>query len=107
MSAAPDGFHDTTVWLQVEGRVKRKPSWHDTGGQVYEVASTKVIAMTQSRPEPPRRGCVAVQVTLRIPDGAFLPLLPQAVITVPADMVVTGDPIEVDVVDPGEQENHQ
>jgi hypothetical protein len=97
MNDTPKGYHDAEVWLQVQG--KTRLPWYqekrDGAGEVV-VDSIKVAAMTQSRPSPPRRGCIAVKVTLRIPDGAFLPFSPEAVITVPENMVVRG-PIEADV----------
>lgn len=103
MTATPKGYHDAEAWLQVSGKVRDK--W-DTPSGTYKqgVDSIKVEAMTQSRPNPPRKGCIAVKVTLRIPDGAFLPFSPEAVITVPENMVVRG-PIEADVV--GDEGTHE
>lgn len=96
MSTSPKGYHDAEAWLQVSGKVHDK--WDSPSG-TYKPAvdDIKVEAMTKSRPNPPRKGCIAVKVTLRIPDGVFLPFSPEAVITVPENMVVRG-PIEADVV---------
>jgi hypothetical protein len=101
----PKGFHDADVWLQVEGKVRPVSTWDINNGAQpgsYKVEGIKVVQMTQSRPNPPRKGCIATKITLRIPDGAFLPFAPEAVITVPQDMTITA-PIEVTVEDPNEE----
>jgi hypothetical protein len=97
MNDTPKGYHDAEVWLQVQGSTRIPYSYEkrDGAGDVV-VDKIKVKALTQSRPNPPAKGCIAVKVTLRIPDGAFLPFSPEAVITVPENMVVRG-PIEADV----------
>lgn len=97
MTTTPEGYHDAKAWLQVQAKLRApqygEPGYRQPGRRVVD--SAKVVTVTQSMPNPPRRGCVAMQVTVRIPDGAFLPLIPQAVVVIPADMVVSGEAVEV------------
>jgi hypothetical protein len=58
----------------------------------------KIVKATQRRPTVVEASCVVVKVKLRIPDGAFVPLEPEAVVTVPEELVQ--QPIEVEAVDP-------
>lgn len=71
---------DATFYAQVE------PSWSSwqtgpDGAKLLEAA--KVVAITQKRPERPRRGVVICKLTLRLPASAFLPLTPEAIVVVP------------------------
>ena len=91
MSRAPEGYHDATVYLQVEAKFTR--NWR-AGEYVEAIDSIKVVNMTQERPKRPRGGTITAKVTLRIPDAALLPFAPEAVITVPEGLVIT-NPIEV------------
>lgn len=77
----PNGFIDTVTYLQVEptGRFK----------------SGRVVTSTQKRPETPRGGTVVVKLTIRIPDAAFAPLQPEAVVLVPTNLT---DPHPVEVL---------
>lgn len=61
---------------------------------------TKITAkkITQSKPATGR----CVKLTLDIPDSVFLPLVPEAVITVPTDLVAMEE-ISVEAVDPHEE----
>jgi hypothetical protein len=58
----------------------------------------RVVKATQKRPESVPADAVVVKVKLRIPDRAFAPLQPEAVVTVPEDLVQ--NPVEVEAVDP-------
>jgi hypothetical protein len=58
--------------------------------------------MTTRRPDRPKGGTVTVKLTLDIPDSAFYPLSPEAVIVVPESMVLV-TPIQVIAEDPQEQ----
>jgi len=94
---APDGFVDVDVYLQVEPR-RRQGSVQGRPGKVVEAA---VVATTQSRPRKPRGGTITTRITLRIPQRAFDPLEPEAVIVIPMDMT---EPHRIEVVatDPAE-----
>jgi hypothetical protein len=85
--------HDATFYLQLEPEFRR---WIASGEQ--EVCSIKAVALTQKRPIRQRSGTVMVKLTVRVPDAAFLPLRPEAVVVIPEDMTVTG-PIEVEAED--------
>jgi hypothetical protein len=63
------------------------------------VRSAKVVSITQSRPERPRPGVVVVKLAIRIPEAAFLPLRPEAIVVIPEDMTAPY-PIEVEAGDP-------
>jgi hypothetical protein len=56
----------------------------------------KVVRATQNRPEAVAPGCVVVKIRLRIPAAAFAPLTPEAVVTVPENLV---QPVEVEPVE--------
>lgn len=99
----PDGFHDAEVWLQVEASFVRRSSFA-AGNQEHDVRGLKVVSMTQTRPKLKAGATVAMKVTLRLPDSAFLPLIPEAIIVVPEDMVISDPPIVVDVLDPHTEE---
>jgi hypothetical protein len=63
------------------------------------VRGAKVVALTQKKPAEPRGGTVVVKLTIRIPEAAFLPLRPEAVIVIPEDMTAPY-PIQVEAGDP-------
>ncbi len=75
-------WREGSVYLQVRVR-----SWQ-----------LRVVKATQRQPEVVEPGCVVVKIQLRIPQSAFAPLRPQAVITVPEELVQ--HPIEAEAVDP-------
>ena len=62
--------------------------------------SLDVVKATQRKPTVIAPGCVVVKVQLRIPDKAFRPLEPTAVVTVPEQLVQ--HPVEVEAVDASE-----
>ncbi len=64
----------------------------------YSASDASVVAVTQRKPDQPRRGCIVVKVKLRIPVEGWDPFQPEAVIDVPADLVQ--HPIEVDAEEP-------
>ncbi len=86
---------DATFYAQVE------PDWsryvYGDGEKLLEGA--KVVQITQKRPTRPRGGTVLLKLTVRVPAGAFLPLRPEAVVTIPDGMTVT-TPVEVVAEDP-------
>jgi hypothetical protein len=86
--------HDATVYLQLQADLYRSTV---SGGET--VRSIKAVAVTQKRPERQRPGTVLVKLTVRVPDAAFLPLRPEAVIVVPEDMAAAA-PIEVEAGEP-------
>lgn len=87
---------DATFFAQVEPTFGR--AWRG-GEYVDTVKDAKVVAITQKRPERPRRGTITVKLTIRVPEAAFLPLRPEAVVVIPEDMTVT-TPVEVTAEDP-------
>jgi hypothetical protein len=87
--------HDATFYVQLQ------PSFYRIGENA-QVREIRAIAITQKQPSPQRAGTVLVKLIVRVPDGAFLPLRPEAVVVVPEEMTVTA-PIEVQAEDPHEQ----
>lgn len=82
-----------TFWATVE------PTWNRWDNE--RLAAIKVTKVTQSKPNRSARlGTVTVKLTLDIPDAAFLPLRPEAIIVVPEDMVAANLPITVEATDP-------
>lgn len=91
------GTHDATFYVQIEPEWSRYPS--ENGDRV--IRALKAVGITQRWPSRPRGGTVTAKLTIRIPDAAFLPLRPEAIVVVPEDMVVV-NPIEVEAVVPDE-----
>lgn len=87
--------HDATFFIQIE------PEWSGYPGPdgSRRLLAIKAAGITQKRPTRPRSGVVVAKLTIRIPDAAFLPLRPEAVVVVPEDMVITS-PVEVVAEDP-------
>jgi hypothetical protein len=64
------------------------------------VRSAKVVRATQKAPgDAQLPGTVLVKITLDIPENAFLPLRPEAIVTIPADFAIA-KAIEVVAEDP-------
>lgn len=82
-----NGFQDAEFYVQIE------PDWY-RGFSEPRLRGAKAVAITQKRPTKPRGGTVTVKMTIRVPDGAFLPLRPEAVVVIPTDMTVV-TPLEV------------
>lgn len=59
----------------------------------------KVVKSTQSKPSAVHENQIVVKVELQIPNKAFDPLEPQAIVVVPEHLVERG-PVEVEAVDP-------
>jgi hypothetical protein len=86
---------DATFYVQIEPEFSR---WNvDKNGDSI-LQSIKAVALTQKRPDRPRPGVVVAKLTVRVPDGAFMPLRPEVIVTVPEGMVTT-HPIEVEAGD--------
>jgi hypothetical protein len=90
-------FQDATFWAQVEPIWSHNRLW---------VKGAKVIGITQAKPRRPRGGAVIVKLTIRIPTLAFMPLEPEAIVVIPADMTIT-TPLEVIAQDPTEGAGHE
>ena len=88
--------HDATFYVQIEPEWTR---WTDRNGD-RQVSDLKAVAITQKKPAKPRSGVVVAKLTVRVPDAAFLPLRPEAIVVVPEDMVAASEPIEVEAGDP-------
>jgi hypothetical protein len=89
--------HDATFYIQVLPEFGR----FAVNGK-RPVTGIKPVTMTQKAPSRPQGGTVLVKLTLRIPDSAFYPLRPEAVIVVPEDMVEINPVVDVVVSDPRE-----
>jgi hypothetical protein len=84
--------HAATFYVQIE------PQFY--AFDKSQVQAIRAVALTQKRPARQRPGTTLVKLTVRIPDAAFLPFAPEAVIVVPEDMVAAGQPIEIEAGDP-------
>lgn len=81
---------DATFYAQIQ------PEFTYSG---EHVRSAKVVNFTQKKPDRPKGGTVLVKLTIRVPEAAFLPLRPEAIVVIPEDMSIA-QPIEVEAVDP-------
>lgn len=82
----------TTFYVAVEPRFNRY--WPE---RLMKLIATKVTTKKPSL----SNGAIAVKLTLEIPDEAFMPFEPAAIIHVPAELV-TKDEISVEAVDANE-----
>lgn len=88
--------HDASFYVQLEPEFYgfRDP---DTGER--KVAGVKAVNITQKRPSRPKPGTVVVKLTVRVPEAAFLPLQPEAIVTIPESLTAPY-PLEVAAEDP-------
>lgn len=84
--------HDATFYVQIEPDFYIGPSG--------KVRAIKAVRITQQRPDSPKPNTVTAKLTVRVPDAAFRPLAPEAVIVVPDDMLAVNEPLEVEAGDP-------
>ena len=91
--------HDATFYVQVQPEFSR----YHPAGKPPSVTGLKPVTMTQKAPSRPKGGTVLIKLILRIPDSAFHPLRPEAVIVIPEDMVQASPVIGVEVSDPREE----
>lgn len=90
-------YRDAQFYVQIE------PVWsHYVNSSTGErsLQGIKAVAITQKKPDRPRPGTVTANLTVRVPEAAFLPLRPQAIIVIPEDMVAANLPIEVEALPP-------
>lgn len=81
-----------TTYLQIE------PEWH--AWDIDRVVSAKVVRITQRPPKDNQLGgTVLVKIVVDIPESAFKPLVPEAVVTIPEGLALA-KPIEVEADDP-------
>jgi hypothetical protein len=74
---------DATVFAQVEA-TRHTTRWSSQlQKNVPTVDGARIAAITQKRPEKPKSGCIVVELTIRIPEAAFLPMQPTAIIDIP------------------------
>lgn len=90
---------DAKFFAQVEATKVGTRFDSKSSGTVPEVQGARVVSITQSRPAKPKSGCVVVELTLRVPEGVFLPLQPAAIIDLPDTLVQAGTLIEVEADD--------
>ena len=88
-----------TFYVQVEPRWSR---WQKRDDGSPALDTIKAVAMTLARPTRNRRGeSVVVKLTVEIPDAAFYPLQPEAIVVIPAELVEPTKAIEVVASAPG------
>lgn len=93
--------HRATAYLIV--RADRRYGVTDPETGLRSVTSIKVAGSRAGRPSRLERDEIAVKVTVEIPDAAFAPFTPAALVVVPADLALPG-PIEVEATDANPEE---
>lgn len=82
---------NSTCYLQIE------PEWAYWDRERLIGANVKRV--TKKKPTTPLSGCIVVKLNLDIADAAFLPLKPEATVTIPVThteaVAVTTEPVEV------------
>lgn len=86
--------HAATFYVQIEPEFRR--SYY--GDDNLVVTSIKAVGITQKRPTKQKPGTVLTKLTLQIPDAAFLPLRPEAIVVIP-DSMTTFEPVVVEAED--------
>lgn len=87
------GTHTARFFVQIEPEFSRS-----YGGGDMTVSGIKAVLLTQKYPSRPKAGTLTVELEVNMPDAAFLPLRPKAIIEVPSDYVAV-NPIQVTVGD--------
>jgi len=95
---------DAKVFAQVEAT--RFTTRYDSNQKksMPTVDGARVVAITQKRPDKPKSGCIVVELTIRIPEAAFLPMQPTAIIDIPDTFTAVSALIEADVEDVNDQD---
>lgn len=88
-----------TVYLQVAPEYKR---WMADHSNPASIDGARVVGSTQRKAAKPRPGVVEVKLTIELPAAAFVPLAPEAVVTVPEDMTAA-HPVVVEAQDANEE----
>lgn len=91
----------TTTYLIVEAKRAYGLTNPETG--LKPVNEVRVVGSRTNRPAKLERDQIAVKVTIAVPDSAFNPVTPTAVVTIPGDMALRG-PIEVEADDANEEQ---
>lgn len=91
-----------TAYLTIQA-VRYRYGRPDPETGMLKITGAKVVKSTQSRPERLERDQIAVKVTVEIPEAAFDPISPAAVIVVPTDLALRG-PIDVEALDANPEE---
>lgn len=86
----------TTFYVQLEPVFSSYVRSLDGERPLREVRATRI---TQKKPTKPLSGTVTIKLTVDIPDQAFYPLRPEAVVTIPADLTAP-TPLEVTAEQP-------
>lgn len=68
-------------------------------GREAPIVGAKAVGITQKKPTKPKPGSVIVKLTVALPEAAFRPLQPEAVINIP-DNLTQAAPVEVTAEDP-------
>lgn len=87
--------HDATFYVQVEPEFY---TWAGTGDVLPKLSNIKAVRLSRERPRAQKPGTVLVKLTLRVPDAAFYPLRPEAIVVVPESMT-SAVPLTVEVTD--------
>ena len=87
---------DATFYAQVAPEWGRAPYGKD---QDRPLRGAKVVAITQNKPARPKGGALLVKLTIRVPEAAFLPLRPAAIVVIPENLT-EATPIEAMAGDP-------
>lgn len=90
----------TEVYMQIKPKIESRYN-PNTRTSEPKVVDTSVVATTKNRPSKPQAGCLLVKVKVYAPQSAFLPFVPEAIVTIPEDMA---EPVvRVNAVDPREE----
>lgn len=102
----PKGYRavKTTVFAQVEATGFGSRYDQKQRQSMPTVDGLRVVAFTQKRPDKPRAGCIVVELTIQMPEAAFLPMQPTAIIDIPDTFTAISALIEVEAEDQNEED---
>jgi hypothetical protein len=93
--------HTATAYLVISGKRGYGAPNRETG--LRPITEVSIAALRKGRPRTLDPDEIVVKIRVQVPDDAFDPITPDALIVVPADLTLRG-PIEVEATDANEEE---
>ena len=94
-------LHSATFYVQI---APEHGHWEDINTGEKVILGAKAVGITQQRPKKPQPGSVVVKLTVDLPEAAFLPLRPEAIISIPTELT-DPTPILVEAHDPHSEDD--
>lgn len=89
---------DRERMLKAESYLVITPKWNRWSKE--HIDEVKISRVTQSIPSKLERGEIAIKISVKIAAGAFQPPKLVATLEIPADRIITGEALEIEVTEP-------